>query len=292
MVLRELRKSFRTVKGILLFVFTVLGGGLFAYLLAQSDSIRKQRMAEKAISPEALLEVKKQALGLWFTNTATGEHVGNAPFLLMVVFAVSLWLVPGVVLLLGFDTVSGDLQHRTIRYWTVRSRRWSYVAGKFFGLWATCSIVALAMHVLIWIVVIARGEATFGETIGWGLRFWLASLPILSIWCAVSVLVSSLFKTPILALLLTGGTFFMWWLTYFVAWLGPHAHALDDAASANAASLTPPAPTFLMYTFPSFHDRLVLSPLFSDVALGLFITLGFAAACIAGTSFIVAKRDV
>ena len=41
---------------------------------------------------------------------------------------------------------------------TIRTRRPSYVTGKFLGLWATCSLVALAMHMLIWVIVIARGE--------------------------------------------------------------------------------------------------------------------------------------
>jgi ABC-type transport system involved in multi-copper enzyme maturation permease subunit len=292
LVVRELRKSFRSIKGILLLILTVLGGGLFAHLLAQSDAVRKQRMADQEIMPEMILEAKRQMLGWWFTNVKTGEHVGNAPFLLTVVFIVSLWLVPAVVLILGFDNVTGDLQYRSIRYWATRTRRSTYVAGKFFGLWATCSIVALAMHALIWLVVIVRGEATFGETLGWGLRFWLASLPILSMWCGVTVLLSSLFRTPILALLLTGGVFFIWWLVYIAGWWVPHVQALEVTNRVGSDAIVTPAPTVAMYLFPNFHDRLVLSPLPSEVLLGLAIAFGFAATCIAGGSLIVSKRDI
>ena len=291
-VVRELRKSFRSVKGILLLVFTVLGGGLLAYLLAQSDDVRRRQLDVKGISPEAVLAAKQEGLSWWFTSVETGHHVGKAPFLLMVLFAVSLWLVPAVVLILGFDTVSGDLQHRTLRYWSIRTRRASYVTGKFLGLWATCSIVALAMHMLIWVIVIARGEATFAETVSWGVRFWLASLPILSMWCGLSVLVSSFFRLPILALLLTGGAFFMWWLLNAAFWSGPHLDALAQAKDAPGASMVIPAASTMMFLYPNFYDRFLLSPLFSQTMIGLVVTLGFAALCTAGGSFIILKRDV
>jgi len=277
----------------LLLILTVLGGGLFAHLLAQSDSVRKQQMAEKGLSPEMLLEMKRQLLAVWFTNAKTGEHVANAPLLLTVVFAVSLWFVPAIVLILGFDNIAGDLQHKSIRYWALRTRRWSYVAGKFFGLWATCSIVALAMHALIWIVVVARGEATFGETIGWGFRFWLASVPIIGMWCGVSVFISSLFRWPILALLLTGGMFFTWWIIYISGW-GPHLAALQaiNAEHAGSDAVALPPPNAAMYIFPNFHDRLVLSPVLSEMLLGLVISFGFSAACVAGGSLVVSRRDI
>lgn len=294
-VARELRKSFRSVKGILLLIFTVVGGGLLAYVLAQSDDVRKRQFDANGISPGAVLEAKRAGLSWWFTNTDTGHHVGSAPLLLMVLFAVSLWLVPAVVLILGFDSVSGDLQHRTLRYWAIRVRRTSYVAGKFLGLWATCAVVALAMHVLIWVVVIARGEATLADTVSWGFRFWLASLPILSVWCGVSVLVSSLFRLPILALLLTGGTFFLWWLLNVPVWAGPHLDALaraKDATPEGAQALMIPSTSTMMFLYPNFYDRFLLSPFFSQTMIGLVATLGFAAVCVAGGSLIVANRDV
>lgn len=283
---RELRKSFRSVKGILLCAFTVLGGGLLAYLLAQSEDIRRQQFANANIREAEVLEAKQTALGWWFTNSDTGNHVGHAPMLLTLLFAVSLWLVPGVVLLLGFDNVAGDLQHRTVRYWTIRTRRSSYAIGKFIGLWATCAVVALAMHIAIWIMVVARGEASVADTLGWGVRFWLASLPILSVWCAVSVFVSSLFRIPFLALLLTGGTFFLWWLAYVISWGSAH---LDRE---TAQQMLVPDARPMMFAFPNFYDRFILSPAFSQTMIGLAATIGFAALCITGTSLVLQRRDV
>jgi len=290
-VARELRKSFRSVKGILLFAFTVLGGGLLAYLLAQSDDVRQKRFAEHSVSAENVLTAKTEALTWWFSDGQTGAHVGHAPLLLVVLFSVSLWMVPAVVLVLGFDNVSGDLQHRTVRYWSLRTRRASYIAGKFFGLWATCAIVALAMHALIWVVVIARGEAAVGETISWGFRFWLASLPILSVWCGVSVLVSSFFRIPILALLLTGGVFFVWWAIYVSSWFGPH-FAKTEQVAGEGFGLPVVVTNPVMFTFPNFYDRFLLSPAVSQTLIGMAVTMGFAAVCVALSSVVLMKRDV
>lgn len=290
LLLRELRKSFRSVKGILLLLFTVAGGGGFAHLLAQSQEVRQRRLADSSISPEMMLEAKQKILGWWFTDAKTGEHVAGAPAVLTALFSLSLWLIPAVVLVLGFDAIAGDLQHKSVRYWTLRTRRWSYVTGKFCGLWATCGVVALAMHLLIWVICIARGEATFAQTIGWGFRFWVASLPILGVWCGLSVLVSSLFRIPILALLLTGGAMFAWWLVYMPFWAGVHfSQKLEEAAELGSFV---PEPHFMLFAFPNFYDRYLLSPSFPPVLVGLAVTLGFAALCVAASSMVFAKRDV
>lgn len=281
MVQRELRKSFRSIKGIILSVLTVAGGGGLAMLFAQSDDIRKQRLDEKNISPELLLETKRKLFGWWFMDEKTGEHLGSAPGLIFFLFAVSLVLMPAVVLLLGFDSVAAERQHRTVRYWTVRSRRASYIIGKWLGLWATCGIVALGMHALIWIVCTARGEAPFGDIVGWGFRFWCASMPILGMWCAVSIFISSLMRMPLIALLTTAGVFFVWWLVYIPFWVGGH----NDPDIINT-------PSPILYIFPNFYDRFLLSPQIGPFLTGLAVCFGFAAAMLAASSALFAKRDV
>ncbi len=281
-VQRELRKSFRSIKGIILTLLTIAGGGGLALLFAQSDDLRQKRMHEKDISPELLLEAKQKFFGWWFMDQPTGDHVGSAPGLLFFLFAVSLVLMPAVVLILGFDSVSAERQHKTVRYWTVRSRRSSYIVGKWLGLWSTCGAVALGMHVLIWIVCVARGEASFGQIVSWGLRFWFASLPILGVWCAVSIFISSLMRIPILALLTTAGTFFVWWLVYFPFWVGSHGDPENGAT----------APTAILYIFPNFYDRFILSPSVGPFLTGLTVCFGFAALMLTASSALFAKRDV
>lgn len=293
--LRELRRNFRSVKGLILLAITVLGGGLVAFLLAESDEVRKgeiaKRLAERNIEhmsvDDALIETKRLGLTWWFADKDTAAHVAPAPLLLVFLFTVSLWLVPAVVLVLGFDSVSGDVQHRTVRYWALRARRWSFVTSKFLGLWATCSIVALAMHLVIWAMIVFRGEATFAATLSWGFRFWLASVPIIGVWCASSVLVSGLFRTPILSLLLNGGVFFLWWLLHVPAWIRTYTNIPENAGLDYV-----PTPSKWLFVFPNFYDRFLLSPQASQALIGLTVTLGFAAVCVAGSSVLFAKRDL
>jgi ABC-type transport system involved in multi-copper enzyme maturation permease subunit len=282
-VQRELRKSFRSIKGIILTLLTIAGGGGLALLFAQSDEIRQKRLHENDISPERFLELKQQFFAWWFMDGPTGEHVGHAPGLLFFLFAVSLVLMPAVVLILGFDSVSAERQYKTVRYWTVRSRRSAYIVGKWLGLWATCGLVAFGMHALIWTVCAVRGEAPVGQILGWGLRFWMASMPILGMWCAVSVFISSLVRIPILALLSTAGLFFVWWLVYFPFWVGAHGGDPQDG---------PTSPRAILYIFPNFYDRFILSPQIGPFLTGLVVCFGFAALVLTASSALFAKRDV
>jgi ABC-2 type transport system permease protein len=283
MVQRELRKTFRSIKGILLSLLTAAGGGGLAMLMAESDQIRQQRFNEHNISPEMVIEGKKLLFGWWFMDNATGEHLAGAPTLLLFLFGVSLVMMPAVVLLLGFDAVSGERQHKTVRYWSIRTRRSSYIIGKWLGLWATCGIVALAMHALIWVVCAVRGEAPVGTILSWGIRFWLASMPILAMWCAVSVFISSLLRVPILALLSTAGVFFTWWLVYAPFWLSGHKDNPDFGAQA---------PSKVLYFYPNFYDRFMLSPQLGAFLTGLAVAFGFAALLLSGSSALFARRDV
>jgi ABC-type transport system involved in multi-copper enzyme maturation permease subunit len=283
MVQRELRKSFRSVKGLLLSLLTVAGGGGLALLFSQSDEIRQKRLHENDISPELLIEGKKKFFGWWFMDNSTGEHLSTAPGLLFFLFAVSLVMMPALVLMLGFDSVSAERQHKTVRYWTLRSRRSSYIVGKWLGLWATCAVVAFGMHLLIWIVCTVRGEAPFGQILSWGLRFWLASMPILGMWCAVSVFISSLLRIPVLALVTTAGVFFAWWLVYFPFWV--HGHRDDPDLGASV-------PSAILYIFPNFYDRFILSPQAGPFLTGLAVSFGFAGVVLAASSALFARRDV
>lgn len=286
MVQRELRKSFRSIKGIILSVLTIAGGGGLALLMAQSDDIRQKRLNEKNIGADELLLVKKSLFSWWFMDDKTGEHLQTAPGLLFFLFAVSLVLMPAIVLLLGFDSIAADRQHKTVRYWTVRSRRSSYIIGKWLGLWATCGIVALGMHALIWIVCSVRGEAPVADIVSWGFRFWIASMPILGMWCAVSVFISSLMRIPIVALLTTAAIFFVWWLIYFPFWISAHGDLPQNPTDAA------PHPSAILYIFPNFYDRFILSPQIGPFMTGLAICFGFAAAMLAASSALFAKRDV
>jgi ABC-type transport system involved in multi-copper enzyme maturation permease subunit len=269
---RELGKSFRSAKGIVLLVLSLLGGTGATLLLVKAQQLKRENLALDGGSAELLREFRQDAATKIFGDPATGKSLADAPEVLLAVLMLTIWLTPLMISLLGFDSISGDLQHKAVRYWTLRTRRWSYFVGKWAGVWATVSLMTFSMHALIWILCIARGEATAAVALGWGLRFWLITLPISAAWCGVSTFVSSLFKTPIIALLVTFSVFFGLWLFWMV---GQVMHT--DA---------------LQYVYPNFYDAMLINPRLERSMTGLAACVGMAALYIGAGSFLFTKRDV
>jgi ABC-type transport system involved in multi-copper enzyme maturation permease subunit len=270
-VLRELRRNFRSVKGIALAVLSLLGGSGAAMLFVKYQQFKRERLADMSVEQmRALREQAYVELGGYDADTA--KSLASSPEVLYAVFILTIWLTPLLIALLGFDNVSSDMQHRAVRYWSVRTRRGSYFAGKFFGLFATVSGITLAMQLIIWTVCIVRGEATAGETFTWGLRLWLTSLPMSAAWCGVATLTGSFFRQPFLALLSIFGAFFGLW---FIWVLG------------NVAKLEP-----LVYLYPNQYDRMLLSAKPWTALGGLAACLGFAGVTVGGGGALFARRDV
>lgn len=277
-VQRELRKNVRSAKGLVLLGLSLLGGAMVALLLAFLAAKEHEFLAEKLadLPPEAAAELTAKVhheivLQLGGGDEALGDLLSKAPGALYGAFKVSVWIAPLLVALLGFDAVSGELQHRTVRYWTVRARRVSFYVGKVLGLWTVVSLLTLLVHVLIWAIVIARGE-TAGAVIEWGPRLWVATLPLSLVWCAVSQLVASQFRSPILSLLVTLGSFFVLFIAYI----------------AGASGKVPP----LLYLYPNTFESWLLHPHPDRLFEGIAICLGSAVLYTGAGAALFARRDV
>lgn len=268
-VLRELRKNFRSVKGIALAVLTLLGGCGIALLIAKAYEFKRQELGQ--VSPEAIHEARLAILKKAYEPDKANWLV-DAPDALLGLLNFTIWLTPLLIALMGFDAIAPDIQHRSVRYWTLRSRRWSYFVGKWAGLWATVSAVTFALDLFVWMVTIIRGDAPAASTLGWGIRFWLISLPISAVWCGIAVLISSLFRSPIVALLTTFGAFFVLWVAY---WTGLVAHWEP-----------------LVYVYPNHYDYFLLHPRIDRVGIGLLSCLGMTGLYVFTGSTLFARRDV
>lgn len=267
---RELTKSFRSAKGIVLLVLSLLGGTGATLLIVKAQQLKREKLAQ--LDPSHLKELREEAATQIFGDPLTGKSLAEAPEVLIAVLMLTVWLTPLVISLLAFDSVSGDMQHKAVRYWTLRTRRTSYFVGKWAGIFASVSALTLAMHAIIWVLCIVRGEAPAGSALGWGLKFWLVTLPISAVWCGLSVFVSSLFKSPIISLLVTFASFFALWLLWMV---GQVTHA--DA---------------LMYAYPNFYDALLVHPQINKSMTGLAACLGMVGLYVGAGSFLFTKRDV
>ena len=165
---RELRRSVRSAKGIALSALTLLGAfvaSLASVWVEGADRAQQQRRRPRkrtSISNAAMIE---QATG----DASLAAFLAPIPTSLLLFVKVTVWFSPLLVALFGFDAISGELQHREIRFWTVRARRESYFVAKLVGLWALVGLVTLVLNLLAGIVALARGYVTAGSFFAWGL---------------------------------------------------------------------------------------------------------------------------
>lgn len=278
MVAREFRKGIRSSKGLLMLGLSILGA--VASVMRLFDDVWTKA---EGMGPEAFHDAKAQVLGRMYRDGKVGQRLADAPSRLVVFFFIAVWLVPMLVAIVGFDGISSELQHKSVRYWTVRTRRGSYYVGKFLGLWGVVATLTLAMHAVVWLVMIVRVDAPAAMTLGWGVRFWVVEVLVAGAWCAVATLISSLSRTPMVALLLTCAAFFV---MFFVGFIIPNANASVEPEDASRVEV------FLRFLYPNSIDSWLLSPEPRRLLLGLGVCAVYAIAASALGSFAFARRDV
>ena len=248
---RELRTNLRSAKGVALLVLSLLGGGLTALVFAH--------------------KAQPKPLDLSGTSVSDMAPAFIAMLGLQTILAATIWLTPMLVSLIGFDAISGELQHRSVRYWTVRSRRASFYVGKVIGLWAVVAVVTLFMDALVWLVFLF-GVKDAGDVLKIGPLLWLVSLPISLAWSAFASLVGSQFRQPMLALLMTWAAFF----TLFIAYFMSRVTRLEA----------------LGYVYPNFYEDWMMGDDPKKAALGAILCVGLGVLVTTAGALAFARRDV
>jgi ABC-type transport system involved in multi-copper enzyme maturation permease subunit len=264
---RELRKSFRSVKGGALAALTIVGGTGVSMLFAWLD-----RRAREELPPGTDFRVLRELTFAKIYGPETAKALAGAPYALWIMLAATLFLAPMLVALLGFDGVAGELQHGTVRFWAVRTRRASYMVGKSLGASLVVLAVTFGMSLIVWGVTAVVGRLDPVYVVGWGLRFFVVSVPIIAAWCGIATLVGSQFRTPMPALLAI-------WTAFFALWV------------LNLVSVRPGA-EWLSYAYPNSYDRLLLSPRPLDAGKGLVGVGAIAALTTAAAAWLFERRDL
>ncbi|WP_394834175.1 ABC transporter permease [Pendulispora rubella] len=267
---REMRKNLRSLKGLALVILSLLGAIAVAFLINKGHKLQEGRFGA-----EELRAGQEMVLSQAYDDPQMGKYLAEAPAVLLALLAITIWLSPLIAGVLGFDAVSGELQHRTVRYWTVRARRASYFAGKVLGLWGVVAALTLVMHVFIWVVTLivgGAGTAPVSATVGWGFQFYLVTLPISAAWCGLVILISAQFRNPIFTLFVISAAFGGLWIVNIIG---------------RVAQVKP-----LTYLYPNSYDGLLLSPHLNKVALGAAICFGICALATAVGTIVFVRRDV
>src|SRR5258708_12152906 len=90
-VARELRKNLRSAKGILLFVFSLLGGTGLSLLLLKLEELKRGRLGD--VPPEALRAFREEAIAQGY-GQETAKSLANAPAVLLLALSITLLLRP------------------------------------------------------------------------------------------------------------------------------------------------------------------------------------------------------
>lgn len=270
---REIRRNLGSTKGIVMFVLFFLGGLVPALV---------QVLLLKLVNPDTNQEVPEELKQRFFEelllkskmyDAETAKYLSACPMVLFGLLKGTLRFVPLLILLVSFDQIAGEIQHRGIRYVVGRSRRESFVAGKAIGVWAVISSAILLLHLVVWVVMLIQGSTPPAAVLAWGPRMWLFSVTGAAAWVGLITLVSSFFKTPIVALLVGVVVSFVLWLTNTILELIP---------AAKAAT----------WALPFRYEELLLSNQPLQVIGGVAAFLGWGAVMVAAAAFIVRRRDV
>jgi ABC-type transport system involved in multi-copper enzyme maturation permease subunit len=281
---RELRRSVRSAKGIALGVVTLLGAVLTSFLVTSLEGAKRQ-VAGGTLSSEQFHELQRKVVEEQTGNAALAAQAAAMPASLRTFLDVTVWLAPLLIALLGFDAVSGELQHRGVRFWTVRVRRSSYFASKMLGLWSLVALVTLTIQVIAGTVALSRGLVTLGELLSWGSRFWLVSVLIAGAWATIATIVSSSFRTPVVALLTTFATFFVLWVCGLVAGIS-RTKAMFETQVLDTRM------RWYEYLYPNAYESMLLDADGTKVLIGATILIGFVALATAAGAAVFQRKDL
>ncbi len=267
---REIRRNLGSTKGLAMFVLFLLGG-----LVVSLAQILLLRLASadgsQDIPEQALFEVVLLKTGAY--DAATAKYLSACPWQIFSLFKGTLRFVPLLILIVSFDQIAGEIQHRGIRYVVGRSRRESFVAGKALGVWAVISTAVLVLHLVVWIVMLVKGAGSPAAIFAWGPRLWFFSSMAAAAWVGLITLVSSLFRTPMVALLVGVVVSFVLWLTNTLLELFP---------STKAAT----------WAFPFRYEELLLSYQPHQILGGVAASIGWGALMVLVATIIMKRRDV
>ncbi len=265
---RELLRNIRSTKGIAMFALFFLGG-----LIPAVVRMMARKMAGDDMPQEMVQAIFEQYLTRSYKNEAVVKYLAGSPPIVFFLFEGTLMFLPLLVLAVGFDQISGEIQHRTIRYSAGRATRSSMVAGKALGIWGVISVMISVLHLTVWIVAMAQGGQTVGTLLSWGVRLLCFSLVCASAYVGFASLMSSLFRRPVVALFVGAGTGFGIWLLNFVLGLFESTEKIT-------------------WLFPNRYEKLLFQPEPLTVLMGFGLFLLWGGLCVAAASLIVARRDI
>ncbi len=208
--LRRALKSPRVLLVLLLYMAFSAGIALAAGALSRQAQLQFEAQGQGI---EGLQSPKAVMLALLFgQDRSLVESLLGLPALLLLVFKAGLIFLPGYVALLGFDSVSGELQTRSLRYLTVRASRTALALGKGLALGAVVLLLLTVVYLGAFGYALSSvPDFSLADAARAWPRLWGTSLLVGLAMTALTTLCSTASSTPALSLTLNFAALLGFW---------------------------------------------------------------------------------
>ena len=199
--------SFKTKKGFIFVILYLLVFGLITYGFIEINheverqlSYELERQGFSGIENSFATTMTRNMAEEFATDilVTRNDQVINflidIPFLNIMLFLVSLFGTPLLIIILKYDAINSDTYDGSMRYLLFRVSRTKIVLAKFIS-----SVLEFAILTLISLIIAFFCAELFFEiklNFWHGLRFWALSHFMLSIFSALAIMFSVLFKKP------------------------------------------------------------------------------------------------
>jgi ABC-type transport system involved in multi-copper enzyme maturation permease subunit len=314
----ELTRSLKSGRAVVLLVlfllFTSLVLGFFALFSYGFSSNQEKKFDEEIanspykddLDPKKVAEqrekqkdtgstgFKKFVINALFADddTALADMLLALPFMLLIVFKLTLMFLPLFITLMGFDQISGEISTKSIRYLVVRVRRSSLVLGKFL---AQSSVLALLTFVAVGLMVLVPAifDKNFGaaKAVPTFFRLWLVSMVFSLAYMALASMCSAMFRQPAVSLSINMIALFVIWA---IALAGNFFQLPGQAASAMslASYKTESVAAYLRYLSVWNYSGDLIHPAWQRFTGAGAAHLGFAMIFLAASYLVLRARDV
>ena len=118
---------------------------------------------------------------------------GSLPVVVLSVMIMSTFLLPTLIMIIGFDRISQDLQSKFSRYVFLRLRRGTYLVGKILAQWSVALIIIIAVHALLLLLASTQDVFNIGELMRAAPKFWIGLTIYLLAY--IALLIKALFPS-------------------------------------------------------------------------------------------------
>jgi len=199
------------------------------------------------------------------------RYLLDCPQPLIVGILATLFFQPAYVLLVGSETLAGEIESGSIRFSAARASRTGVLLGKSLGLWATIAALTLVVHTVIWVTSTLGPAGSAAGVVRWGPKLYLISCAVALVPVSMVILLGALSSRP--RRVIVAGVILI------------AALRVGRVALANHG--------FRMATFlPGGLDDRLLSPSPAMVASGIGLALAWAAVLLGAAALAFNRRSV